>query len=339
MNHTRILILRLSSIGDILLSTPFIRQTRIRFPEATIDFVVKKQFLELIKFNPHLNKIYEYDPQQKFKGLLSLGLELRDKKYHYVFDLHNNPRTKILSALSRHENRYKISKDKLKRFLLVKLKLNLYSEITTIPDRYLRTGKILGITDDHKSLEIYWKNETEFYINSLLKENGITSRFITLAPGAGYFTKKWPLEKYSDLITKILKDTNFYILILGSSIEQPYLSNLIKDDRILNLAGKISLSEAAAILSRSTVLVSNDSGLMHMSTAVKTPVIALFGSTVKELGFFPYLADAVALENKGLKCRPCSHLGRNKCPKKHFKCMNDITVDNVFDQIQYIENR
>jgi len=329
-NDQRILIIRLSSIGDVLLTSPFIRQTRIRFPDAQIDFVIKKQFIGLIADNPHLNQIYTVDPQKGIGALIKLRRQLQKKKYDFIFDLHNNLRSRVLTCCLKESQIGHMHKDLRKRFLLVKFKKNTYEAITPIAQRYLQVGQAAKIKDDQNGLEIFWKDSVEEQAADILAGREVRAPYFALAPGATYQTKRWPQEYYKELIHLILQNYKEQIVLLGSPAERESFSELIVSERVINLAGELSLQQAAVVLGRATVLVSNDSGLMHMATAVKTPVLAIFGSTVKELGFFPYRSKYFVLENKALQCRPCSHVGRNSCPERHFKCMKDLKPQAAF---------
>ena len=329
----KILIMRLSSIGDILLSTPFIRQVRIAFPKSQIDFVIKNEYYSLIQFNPHLDKIYRYDKATGIQGLENLSRNLSEQKYDLVFDLHNNFRTRYILAKIKTKKVFRIKKDKIKRALLVYVKLNMYKTITTIPQRYLAVGKQAGIKDDDNGMEIFWRDSVELEVNSILQRNHTPEKFIVIAAGAAHYTKRWPTDKYMKLIEKLLAYSNARIVLMGNDKEKKILSNLVISPRIINLAGQLSLLQAAAILGKAQVVVSNDSGLMHMATAVNTPVVAIFGSTVKELGFFPYKGLSVVHEEQNLWCRPCSHIGREKCPLGHFRCMVNIKEDDVFASV------
>ncbi len=329
----KILILRLSSIGDILLSTPFIRQVRIAFPKARIDFVVKKEFYPILQFNPHLDKIYRYDKATGLAGLDALSKKLAEQKYDFVFDLHNNFRTRYILSKQNKKNTFKIKKDKIKRALLVYAKLNTYKTVTTIPQRYVTVGQQAGIIDDDNGLEIFWKDSIELEISSILQRHHTRNKFIVIAAGAAHYTKRWPIDKYMKLVEKLLAYSNAHIFLMGNDKEKEMLSNLVISPRIINLAGQLSLLQAAALIGKAQVVVSNDSGLMHMASAVNTPVVAIFGSTVKELGFFPYKGLSVVHEVQNLWCRPCSHIGRSKCPLGHFKCMLNIKENDVFASV------
>ncbi|HGY54321.1 MAG TPA: glycosyltransferase family 9 protein [Caldithrix abyssi] len=337
-NRVNILILRLSSIGDVLLATPFIRQTRIAYPHARIDFVVKTEFFPLIRFNPHLNNIYKYDKETGLPGLKELSRKLSDNQYDLVFDLHNNYRTRYIVSKLNKARSYKIHKDKLKRAFLVYTKLNFYNSVISIPQRYLRVGAKEGIKDDDNGLELFWKDSVDVEAKHILRKNNVYHDYIVLAPGAAHYTKRWPIEKFDQLIKELLQSTNKQIILLGNKEERKYASALVTSNRIINLAGQLTLLQAAVIVSRARVIVTNDSGLMHLATAVNTPVVSIFGSTVKELGFFPYKSVARVHEANNLWCRPCSHIGRSRCPLGHFKCMQQINSKDVFNSVQKFLN-
>ena len=331
-----ILIIRLSSIGDILLSTPFIRQVREKYPNAKIDFILKDMYIDLLKYNSHLNTIYSLNLNKERKELYELKVKLKEKKYDLIFDLHNNLRSNYLKRGISAEQIYSIKKDKFKQFLLVRFKINLYDHDTPIPDRYLSVAKDIDVADDGKGLELSWTKETVDSTEKKIASIGLklNHHFVCLAPGAGFFTKRWPAGKFEDLVDLIQRDKKTQIVILGGEKDKVFGSFLKKRKNIIDTSGIFTLLETAYVISKGKIIVSNDSGLMHMATAVKTPVVAIFGSTVKELGFFPYRAKSMVVENSKLSCRPCSHIGKNKCPRNHFKCMEEITPERVFSGLK-----
>jgi heptosyltransferase-2 len=346
MNSTRtpsgtpgkILIIRLSSIGDIILSTPFIRLIRNRFPEAKIDFVVKGIYKDLLEFNPHIDQLYKISLNGGRSELSDLRQILKSNAYDVIFDLHNNLRSNFLKRRIGNTEAHSINKEKFKQTLLVWFKLNLYKKEITIPERYLAVANSFGVTDDGKGLDLYWESERQRSADNkaILCGINLDKPIIGLAPGAGFFTKRWPAYKFKNLIQLIQRQKDIQIVIFGGNEDREIGNRLSKEDNVFDLCGKLSLLESAALMSKSKIVVTNDTGLMHMTAAVKTPVIAIFGSTVRELGFFPYRAEGTVIENTNLSCRPCSHIGRHKCPKGHFKCMEDISAEevyNVFDQL------
>jgi heptosyltransferase-2 len=322
-------------MGDILLTTPFIRQVRKRFPRAEIDFVVKEQFIELIGYNPNLDDIFQLTSPANKKSLDRLFVRLNEQKYDILFDLHNNLRSKYIKRRLKIKDVYSIRKDKFKQQLLVHTKINLYRKYNSIPFRYLQTAKDTGVEDDTKGLEIFWQNQHQESMQKKTRNKGLNigQFFLCLAPGAGFYTKRWPLEHYSLLAEKIQTQFRYPIAIIGGEEDREYGSILARHENCYNFCGDLSLLETAVLLSQAGALVSNDSGLMHLATATGTPVLALFGSTVKEWGFFPFRGRSVVLERHDLPCRPCSHIGRHKCPRGHFKCMRDIKPRDVFQKL------
>ena len=335
MNPTpeKILIIRLSSIGDILLSTPFIRQTRKKFPAVQIDFVVKQEFHQLISANPHLDKIYQLQ-SGNLGGLLGA---LASAEYDYIFDLHGNIRSRLITQRIRSEKISRIKKNKFIQQLFVKFKINRYDRVKPIPERYLETGLPAGVTDDGGGLEFYWNEKSEETANKYLADlkTDPPAVLIAVAPGAGFYTKRWPLEYFIDLMDHIRVEKKARFIVLGD-VNDRKLGQVLSNRRswVLDLTGRIDLMEAGAILAQCQMAITNDSGMMHLATAVQTPVLALFGSSVREFGFFPFRATSHIVENQGLSCRPCSHIGRRKCPEGHFKCMRELTPALVAEQFE-----
>lgn len=331
-NRSRILIIRLSSIGDIVLSSSFIRQVRKTYPAAHIDYLVKKEFAELVQYNPNLDNILLLDPVQGLRGLKALRKQLHAVGYDYVFDIHNNYRSNYLHWGLFKNAKSKIKKSYIKRALLVLLKFNLYNKIIPIPLRYLEVAKKAKVMDDQLGLEIFWPEDVERNIEAMIPKN-LGNKFIILAPGAGFFTKTWPLDYFQKLMEMILKNRTESLILIGGKTDPVHYQDLLISQRVFSFIAKLNLLESAALIKRARVVVSNDSGVMHLSAAVGTPVLAIFGSTVEELGFFPFRAKHLILQNQHLKCRPCSHIGKNHCPLKHFKCMRDLTPEMAYEYL------
>ena len=321
-----ILIIRFSSIGDIILTSAFIRQVRKTYPEAQIDYVIKKSFLQLIQYNPHINHIYTYDSATKLSGLKALRNTLKTTGYDFIFDLQNNFRSNFILKAFPRSHKGQIDKLKVKRALLVYLKINRYGKILPVPLRYLKTAESALVNDDGLGLELFPGDNS----NPPLIEGD----YIAIAPGAAHFTKRWPTGNFKSLIEKILKKFPYKIVLLGGKEDSEAFTSLEISDKIINFTGRLSLLESAAAIKNAKLLISNDSSLMHMATAVGTPVLAIFGSTSEELGFFPFRGQSMVVQNNGLWCRPCTHIGRERCPLGHFKCMKEITADDLFNGLQ-----
>ena len=321
-NIKSILIIRLSSLGDILLSTPLIRTIKTRFPHIEIDIIVKLQYYDVIAHNPHLRNKYSFNIKKK-KEILS---ELKSNKYDLIIDLQNNFNSRKISARLKGKV-FRFDKKSVEKFLLVKTKINLLKDADQIPVRYANT---LGdfVLDD-KGLDIVTTSlPSEFLF--------INENYIGICPGSRHYTKMWPLDSYVKLCRLLLKN-GWNILLFGGLTDRkicleiknqvPEVINLQNDDDILQTAANMILCKA---------IYCNDSGLMHTACAAEVPVISFFGSTVKEFGFMPYKNKNIILENTSLSCRPCSHIGLDHCPKKHFKCMNDLSPQNAFEALENI---
>jgi len=325
----KILIIRLSSIGDIVLSSALIRVLRKKFTNAKIDFIVKKEFSELLKFNPYLTNVIEFDASKGFKELLRLKKQILKERYDLIIDIHNNLRSIFLRTFSGAKV-VKINKRIFKRFLLVKFKINLYKNAIPVAERYIEPVLQFSIKNDNQGVELFVPDDV---IESAKIKIAFSNSnlYIAFSPSAKHETKRWLAERFAELGDKLAEKFNAKIILLGGieDIERCAKVEKMMKHTPINLCGKTSLLESSAILSLCKLLVTNDSGLMHIGSAMKTKIVAIFGSTVKEFGFFPYGTESIVIE-KPVKCRPCSHIGRDKCPKGHFKCMRDIEVEEVF---------
>lgn len=319
-NIKSILIIRLSSLGDILLSTPLIRTIKTRYPNIEIDIIVKRQYYDVIAHNPHLRNRFSFNSAKR-KELMT---ELKKQSYDLIIDLQNNINSKKLTVRIKGKT-VRFKKRSLEKFLLVNTKINLLKNAPQIPVRYAET--IEGFILDDSGLDIVTTaTPTDF----LLKNEN----YIGICPGSRHFTKMWPIDYYVKLCRLLIKN-GWNILLFGGLTDRkicleiknqvPEAINLQNDDDILQTAANMILCRA---------IYCNDSGLMHTACAAEVPVIAFFGSTVKEFGFTPYRNKSIVLENESLSCRPCSHIGKNHCPKKHFKCMTEILPQKAFEALE-----
>lgn len=309
-NPKNILIIRLSSLGDVLLASPVIRALRNKYPEAKIDFLVKPQYADAVQHNINLNNVFVFDDYS----------QLYKKEFDFVVDLQNNLRSKRIRKKIPGKQ-FVFKKPNLKKLLLVKFKKNFFNEIKSIPERY--ADAVPGLTLDNNGLDLYLPGG----ISPSVK---LGTDYIGFCPGAKHFTKRW-LPEYFIHLGNMLTDEDFTILLFGGE-EDKILCERISAQipGSINLSNSNNLFQTSADMKLCKAVVCNDSGLMHTACASGVPAATFFGSTVKEFGFFPYNSTSLVLENKSLNCRPCSHIGRDSCPLKHFKCMKDITPDLVY---------
>ncbi|KAA3618016.1 MAG: glycosyltransferase family 9 protein [Calditrichaeota bacterium] len=330
----KILIIRLSSIGDIILTTPLIRLLRKQFPDAQIDYVTKSRFADLLRYNTRISNLFEFSEPGDFAILRATRQLIYEQHYNAIIDLHKNFRSLILSVRQNTQFTGRLRKQALRRAALVKLGWNRYSEIRPVMQRYIDVAAPLNIQDDGEGTELFIpKNIEAGFDDAHGSSFSKTASAIALAPGAGYFTKKWPVENYQQLALAIVKSGKKCFVLGGPDDTGLGQKVAAVSPQIVDLTGKLSLLESAAALKKMAHLVTNDTGLMHMAEAVKTPVTAIFGSTVRQLGFFPFLQESRVFENLALSCRPCTHVGRHSCPKGHFLCMKSIGPDEI---IKYV---
>jgi lipopolysaccharide heptosyltransferase II len=341
----KILIIRLSSLGDILLATPLVRQLRQKYPRVQLDFLVRKEYAELLRHHPGLSRLIEFDVRQGFTSLQKLRKEIHRTCYDVVLDIHNNLRSRYLCFalpfLSFFRTRvYRICKNQFVRFLLVKFKINLYRRLygRVIPvwEKYLLTARSLGIIADGRQLELYLPEEDIIAAQNFRLSLTGNNWEIVIAPGAKHFSKRWPEESFAELIQQLYAKTGMRTILVGGDEDILVIEKILQklpEGMAASAAGRLSLLETAALIRQSKLMISNDSGLMHLGSALDVPLVAIFGSTVEELGFFPNSPKAIVVENHGLYCRPCSHIGRSSCPEKHFRCMKEITPEKVLTAV------
>ncbi len=319
-NINRILIIRLSSLGDVLLTTPVIRAIKKEFPGASIDFLVREEYVDAVKFNPNINVVYALSRSEKSKFLIKV---LNGNRYNFIVDLQNNIRSRlIVSSLNRTTYSYK--KPTWDKYLLVRFKINRYKEIKSITERYCES--IPGLKLDKLGLELH----TPQNISSDLPSE---KNYLGLCPGSKHFTKRWPSEYFIELGNELISK-GYEILIFGGKDDKEICELITSQiNGSINLSNDNDLIKTANEIKNCKLVICNDSGLMHVAAAAGVPVITIFGSSVREFGFSPYGVPNLILENKSLSCRPCSHIGRSNCPKKHFKCMKEITPQLVSENV------
>jgi len=337
------LVIRFSSVGDILLSSPLLRVLRARFPDGQIDYVTRKEYAELVKSNPNLNYTYEFDAKQGFEGLRVLKRRVRAEGYDLIVDIHDSLRSKYLRSIRGPKHVAVVNKRVVERAMLVKLKKNVYKNVVPVAARYIEPLKEFGIVDDGKGLELHIPDEILFSVSSRMASLQLNrfERVIGLCPGARHFTKRWPLERFAEVGARSARELDAKLLIFGGPDEMDLCTTLVDyinegagPGRATHFCGQLSFVETAAAMGYCDIVITNDSGLMHLATAMRRNIVAIFGSTVKEFGFFPYGGHAVVLERPGLYCRPCSHIGRSECPEEHFRCMREIGVEEVYAAAQ-----
>ncbi len=310
----KVLIIQTAFLGDVILATPLIANLKLKFPQAEIDFLVKKGNEELLNNHPDLRQVFTFDKKKKRSEILRLIQLFRKNKYDLVINLHRFASSGLLTVLSGAKRKIGFQKNPFS-FLYSKAyphqmdqglhevdrNLNLISDLL-IPT--VRRPALYPKDADLKSVEEFQKQA-----------------YYCLAPASVWFTKQAPEAVWVQLM-KQLNETGASIYLIGGPDDKNLLDQIIETSKVkaVNLAGKLSIMQSAALMKGATRAFVNDSGPLHIASAMNTPVTAFFCSTVSDFGFGPLSDEAKILEIKDLACRPCGLHGHKTCPEGHFKC-------------------
>jgi ADP-heptose:LPS heptosyltransferase len=319
----KILIIRFSSIGDIVLTTPVIRCLKAQVPDVEIHYLTKIQNQELLLENPYISKLWLYD--KNFKTLLP---QLKAESFDFIVDLHKNVRTLyVLLCLRKRFGTFQ--KLNLRKWMLVNLKINCLPRIHIV-DRYLAAVKSLGVRNDKKGLDYFFPKSEE--VSLLLLPEHFRNGFIAFVIGGKHTTKIFPEDK----VVEVCQKTSRPVVLLGGKEDEERGTRIVQltGDSVFNACGKFSVNQSASLIRQSTKVITNDTGMMHIAAAFGKNILSTWGNTIPEFGMVPYLEgkkDAISsiFEVKGLSCRPCSKIGFENCPKGHFRCMKDQNVDAI----------
>jgi len=317
----KILVIRFSSIGDIVLTTPVLRCIKQQYPQAKVHYITKASFARVLQANPYIDKLTVIE-----KEITEVLDELKAENYTYILDLHNNLRTKRLKAALGVDSAA-FHKLNIKKLLLVNLKINALPNVHIV-DRYFdAANKLFLLKNDGIGLDYFIPQRDEIPLTTL--PDAHQKGYVAVVIAATYFTKRLPIDKLIELCQKI----NFPIVLLGGTAELQ-LSNLVAQvvgAKVFNACGKFNINQSASLVNQAKAVITPDTGLMHIAAALNKKILSVWGNTVPGFGMYPYKAteDSLLFEVKGLSCRPCSKLGYNHCPKKHFKCMNNQDIDAI----------
>lgn len=321
----KILIIRFSSIGDIVLTSPVPRILKQQFPELEIHYISKVAFKNTLLHNPYISKLHLLHSDNQ-KDIINT---LKSENFDFIIDLQRNHKSfQILKQLKKPYKRLK--KLNIKKWLYVQFKWNLLPE-KHIVDRYIETADALGIINDKKGLDYFLSAQEDEFGQNFQKKMG---KYTAIAIGAAHNTKQIPVHKIIEIIHQ--NPTSTFILLGGK--EDKIKGNEIaeKFPQCHNFAGQYSLNESAALIKYSHCVIAGDTGLMHIAAAFQKKIFSLWGNTVPAFGMYPYMPlhseKNRIIENKEIKCRPCSKLGKKKCPKGHFNCMNQLDVASINTQ-------
>jgi ADP-heptose:LPS heptosyltransferase len=319
----KILIVRFSAIGDIVLTTPVIRCLKLQLG-VQIDFLTKANFKAVLENNPYITTLHTV--QKSYKEKLN---DLQSANYDLIIDLqHNLHSWKLKNALG--IKAFAFHKLNIEKWLIVNTKINKLPNLHIV-DRYLATTSHLNIKNDGKGLDYFIPKADEVDTTVLLSEN----KYIAFVIGATHATKRLPEAKIISICQKIKQP----IVLLGGK-EESDIGNRIASavgEHVINLCGKTNLHQSASWVKQAQIVITHDTGLMHIAAAFDKKIISIWGNTIPEFGMYPYFSEGVqnniSIENTSLNCRPCSKIGYPQCPKGHFNCMNLIDEQLILEAI------
>lgn len=331
MKKIRILIIHTAFIGDIVLSTPLIKKLRDTYPKAEITYLTTPVGASILRNNPHLNHIIEYDKRGEHKGIKgfwAIAKKLKMEAYNLVITPHRYLRSTFLTFLTGAP---------IRRGYDSAAASFLYNERVHYDKSKHEVEKLLSFVpkDEDKRYEIeIFPTELEVEkVDKLLEKR--REKVVVVAPGSKWFTKKWPLEYFNRVIKELEKREDTTVVVVGGKEEMFF--NMPLANTTIDLRGKTTLLELAEVIRRADIVLTNDSSPIHIASAFpNVRILALFGPTVEKFGFFPWSKNSEVFQVEGLECRPCSIHGGDSCPKKHFKCMLDIKPEMVLERIESI---
>jgi ADP-heptose:LPS heptosyltransferase len=326
----KILVIRFSSIGDVIWVTPVLRCLKAQIPNAEVHFCTKSAYAEMFECNPNVDKIHLLSPQ---KTLSELASELQKEKFDVVIDLHKNPRSWFLKWKLGVKS-YTYPKLTFQKWLYVSLKIDKLPK-NHVADRYLETVKPLGVTPDGKGLDFIIPQKSKIPIQYFPQthQNG----FVALVIGASYFTKRLPVYKIIELCESLKQP----IVLVGGKEDKEAADQIYKyfaiqypeNNPIFDTCGQLTIAQSASVVEQANVVFGHDTGLTHIAACFQKTIFSIWGGTVPELGLYPYQTPYFVLEKKGLPCRPCSRMGKRACPQGHFACMKTQDFEKIDEKI------
>jgi len=335
----KILVIRLSSLGDIVVLTPIFRALRGRFSTAQIDCLTKIEFQPLLQYNPYISRVLTFDTSIGLSGWINLCRLLQTESYDLYLDMHANLRSHILGYYLHQTRLLRLHKPRLKRFFLFYLYLNLFPKNFRLLSEYLKVLAPLDLVTEGLLPEIFLSETVIKSADVILKDHQISGPFAVLLPIATWINKRYSVERYKELAGRIWETYHLPAVWLGGKRD-----HFLREAGIPNnasnilLIGETSLAESLAILSRSALVIGNDTGLSYAAEALGIPLILILGPTSRETGAGHHCPGSYTIE-KQLWCRPCSQKGDRRCYRRHQYCLEGISVGEIFQVVSSVLNR
>ncbi|MBP6825327.1 MAG: glycosyltransferase family 9 protein [Saprospiraceae bacterium] len=319
----KILVLRFSSIGDIVLTTPVVRCLKQQ-TGAEVHFLTKTAYEQILLPNPHIDRVFSFQ-----KDVREVLPALQAERYDLVVDLHRNLRSfHVKWSLGRPTRSF----DKLnfEKWLLVNTGIDRLPDVH-IAERYMQTVRHLGVVYDGQGLDYFIPPEEEVQISGY--STGLSpGNYVAFVLGATHATKRLPTAKAA----KICQQMDQPVVLLGGKAEEE-AARAIVGSKVVNLCGRLTLHQSASVVRQGAAVLTHDTGMMHIAAAFRKPIVSVWGNTIPKFGMYPLYPTGMdqnsSVEVKGLSCRPCSKIGFDRCPKNHFRCMNDIPDGEILSAI------
>ncbi len=319
----KILIIRFSSIGDIVLTTPIIRAVKTQL-DAELHFLTKQSFKNLLANNPYIDKIWTIE-----KKVDELKDRLQAVGYDQIIDLHKNLRSKAIKRMLKVPY-VDFNKINIQKWLAVNTPINRLPD-KHIVDRYFEAITALNVTNDQQGLDFTLPTDSDTTLNNIKKLYEINLPYVCIAIGASYLTKRMPNE----LVIECIDRLKVPCVLIGGPAEKEDAKLIQEKTACVNTVGALSIDESATLIKHAACLLTPDTGMMHIAAALNTPQVTVWGNTIPAFGMYPYQSKEHyrIIENKELSCRPCSKLGHQSCPKGHFKCMQQLDSEKIIEGI------
>lgn len=321
-------IIRLSSLGDVVLATAVLKPLRAAYPGAEIVFVVRSNYVDVLKNNSYLNRVIAWEKDRPFKGFLS---SVREEHFDLLLDLHSTARSHSIAAFSGAGRVIRYAKSHVARRISLVTKKR--PRTRHVVERYMDAVRMLGIEASDSLPGMYPGKEDLDWVEAYIGEHGYAGGpLVCIAPGARRPTKRWSAQRFGRLSSELMSNWNVGVVMVGDhgdiEVSRPVLA---ENPGVIDAVGQTDIGKLGALLSRSSLVISNDSAPVHIAVATGTPVVAIFGPTVVEFGFAPY-GEGNAVVSRKLYCRPCSLHGTRECPEGHFRCMQEIEWNDVYNK-------
>jgi ADP-heptose:LPS heptosyltransferase len=325
----KFLIIRFSSIGDVVLTSPVVRCLKTQVKNAEVHYVTKSRYAHLVNSNPYIDKVHLLGG-----SMGELMARLQKENFDFIVDLHKNFRSNRVKRFLKVPS-YAFRKLNIEKYVYVNFKINRLPD-SHIVDRNLETLKDFDVKNDNLGLDFFIPAGQEFDKNHL--PEFFRKGYVAFVIGGTWNTKKLPVRKIADICNSI----SFPVIILGGRNEQEQGAHIaeLTHQNVLDMTGKITLYQSASLVRDAQLVLTNDTGLMHIAAAFKKKILSFWGNTVPLFGMYPYMPDPASerMEVEGLSCRPCSKIGYRKCPNKHFRCMENQDTQKAVQWINLYYN-